>query len=197
MFSLHLVDDATDDPIAGAKLTVKLPGSTERTCPTDAAGRIDLATIKGGTVDVSTAIDRATIARALVFVRLGALSSSQPTTAAADQDTAGWPVIQLVEHRVKSGETLDGIARRYNLSANALMQFNWQTNDPDEVDRRLLLEVGCQKRGADQHVVFDDADQPGIVYCPAALRLRGLALDTLHIVRVKRLVRKKVYQYSV
>jgi LysM repeat protein len=200
MFSLQAVDDVTDDPISNVKLVVKLPDAKEHELATDSSGRIDLSVVKSGTVSVSSSVTGATMAKTMAFVKLGALASTTSVAATGatrgGHSTTGQVIAQLIECRVKTGDTLDSLARRHGLTANALAQFHWGTAVRDEIDQYLIFEVGCRKRGSDQHVLFDSADDPGIIYIPAPVRLNGLALDQLHILRVKKPFGRRAFSVS-
>ena len=178
---------------------VKLPDGSEQKPQTDVAGRVDLSANKEGTAEVGTKVDGVTLDNALVFVKFGALSSQQQKASSSPNGQSGKDkiVVQAVEHRVKTGQTLDSIASQYGLSKDTLTKFNWNTTDPDKIDKRLRLEVGCTKRGSDNHMAFDDTDTPGVIRVPAPLRLRGLVLDKLHIMRVTPARRKPVFPLSI
>ncbi len=96
--------------------------------------------------------------------------------------------IALVEeHRVKTGETLAGLAKSAGLSWQQLAQFNWGTADPDKINEHLRDEVGCTKKTKDgRNYVFDDSDHPGIVFIPKPWEQKGLATDQIHTIRVRK-----------
>ena len=96
MFSLQIVDDASDDTMGDLELIVKLPDGTEQKTRTDASGRIDLSCNKAGTADVSTAIEGVTAAKTLVFVKLGALPPQGQAAGVKGPKGSGWFVASRV-----------------------------------------------------------------------------------------------------
>ena len=63
---------------------------------------------------------------------------------------AGETTIVTVErHKVRSGESLDSIAKSAGLTWQDLATFNWGTADPDEINLRLRDDIGCTKKTAD------------------------------------------------
>jgi len=96
-------------------------------------------------------------------------------------------IATVEEHRVKTGETLEGLARAAGLTWQQLAQFNWGIADPDKVNERLRNEVGCTRKTRDgRNYVFDDSDHPGIVFIPRPWERTGLVTDATHVIRVRR-----------
>jgi hypothetical protein len=92
------------------------------------------------------------------------------------------------EHKVKSGETLSAVALKYGWSWQELARFNWGTVNPTEINRCLSAFVGCTKRdAADRNFVFDDSDEPGILFIPKKRVELELPTNQSHTVRIKRL----------
>jgi hypothetical protein len=89
-------------------------------------------------------------------------------------------------HRVKTGESLQTLAEQHGLTWQELARFNFGTDDPTEVNRRLAQYVGCTKRSADaKSYVFDDSDKPGLIHIPK--RRLELKLQTgSHRIQVQR-----------
>ena len=74
---------------------------------------------------------------------------------------------EVIEHKVKTGESLDSIAKANGMTWQELCDFNWGTHVPKEVNQFLLDYVGVTKRAPDGiNYLFDDSDDPGIVYIP-------------------------------
>ena len=63
-------------------------------------------------------------------------------------DTVHIAIIRRI--RVKTGETLDGIAKEHGMSWQQLAKFNWGTSTPKEIDGFLRSEVGCTKKTKDR-----------------------------------------------
>jgi hypothetical protein len=91
----------------------------------------------------------------------------------------------IEEHKVATGETLEGIAAEAGLSWQELAQFNWQTSVPREINAHLKKVVGCTKKTADgKNYMFDDSDDPGIVLVPKKWVAEGLPVNERHTIRV-------------
>jgi LysM repeat protein len=184
--SILVVDDATDDPITDLALIVKLPGGGDEKRSTDSSGHIDLSGVASGPVTVTTSVGAATIHDALVLAGTGPLSTrgvASPT--GTKRSGAKRSLVRIVEHRVRTGDTLESISKTYKTTADALAKFNWGTTDKKQIDKHLWIEVGCSKKGPDGHYAFDDSDLPGIIPVPKPLDLTGLSWDETHILRVK------------
>ena len=86
-------------------------------------------------------------------------------------------IVQVEAHKVKSGETLESVAKQAGLKWQDLAFFNWGTKAPAEINKQLEAAVGCTKKTADgQNFIFDDADSPGIIYIPKQWKLPGLGI---------------------
>lgn len=100
----------------------------------------------------------------------------------------GKRVLNVIEHKVRTGETLDSVAQAHGMTWRELAQFNWGTQQPDRINHHLYKEVGCRKKTADgKNYVFDDGDEPGKIYVPRAWRQDGLMTDMTHTIRVRPL----------
>ncbi len=186
MFSLRVVDDATSQPITELELVVRFPGGADERSTTDSDGRIDLSGDAVGGVAVKSVLDGASIHNSFTLVGTGELSSRGEARRSKEKVSgANRFLVQLVKHRVATGDTLESIAAKYQLTADELMKFNWGTTDRAAIDKRLWLEVGCSQLGPDGHHVFDDSDEPGILNVPRPIDLKGLTWDMTHVLRVK------------
>jgi hypothetical protein len=87
---------------------------------------------------------------------------------------------------VKKGETLDGLAKGAGMTWKELAKFNWGTDLPGEINQHLRDDVGCTKKTSDgANYVFDDSDDPGIVYIPKPWKQQGLATAKTHVFKAK------------
>jgi len=94
-------------------------------------------------------------------------------------------IVIAEKHKVKTGESLDGIAKANGLTWQKLADFNWGTTEPNEINRCLKNRVGCTRKTADgKNYIFDSSDDPGILYVPKPWRLSGLDVRRTHVVRV-------------
>jgi hypothetical protein len=186
-FSLLVVDDASDDPIADLALIVKLPGGGDEKRSTDSSGHIDLSGVPSGPVAVTSSVRGATLRQALLLAGTGPLPTRGGVTSPTGTKRSGAKrqLIRLVEHRVRSGETLDSIAKQHGITFEDLAKFAWGTTDKKQIDKHLWIEVGCSKKGPDGHYIFDDSDAPGILRVPKPIDVTGLSWDETHILRVK------------
>lgn len=73
-------------------------------------------------------------------------------------------------YRVTDLDTKDGwrgIARKHNLDVNVLINFNFKTRNPDEVNWYLRRNVGCNLATDDRmNWMFSTSAHPGIIYLP-------------------------------
>jgi hypothetical protein len=196
---MQVVDDVSDAPISGVKLRLKFADASEKEVTTDSNGRVDLKKPPRGAFDVLSLIDGATVQNSVALERTGGPWSGQkPTPGGTKSKAKGERVlVKVVEHRVADGETLDSVARRYELTADALAEFNWGTKDAEEVQQRLELSVGCTRKDDAGKFVFSSDDDPGLLYVPRPVALTGLPVDQTHILRVKRARRPQPFNFSV
>jgi hypothetical protein len=106
----------------------------------------------------------------------------------SDESSGGtWRRIAVIEeYKVKTGDTLKSLAKSCGMTWQELAEFNWGTSDPGGINEHLRDDVGCRKKTADgDNYVFDDSDDPGIVYLPVPLKKDGLATEQTHTIRAK------------
>ncbi|HSP77755.1 MAG TPA: LysM peptidoglycan-binding domain-containing protein, partial [Myxococcaceae bacterium] len=186
---LQIVNDITDDSIADIKLRVVLPDGSEEQVTTDSSGRIELSSVPPGRVKVSSVLEGATLAETLVFVKSGVLSSKSQGAKSGRQSKApaeGRFLARISEYKVADGDTLERIAEDHELTVDQLTQFNWGTTDPDEIQRRLFVDVGCTLKDDAGKFVLSSDDDPGILYIARPLEMDWVALEDRHVLRVKR-----------
>jgi LysM domain-containing protein len=195
---LQIVDDATDDPISGLKLSIGLPDGSRKQATTDSSGRIELSSVPPGYAQVSSTLDGATLKETLAFVKSGILASKQQASRGRKRKTpSGRFLARVVEHQVADGETLESIAEQYGLTVDDLARFNWDTTDPDEIQRHLYIDVGCTAKDESGKFVFSRDDDPGLLYIPRPLEMGGLAVEQSHILRVRKPSRSAAFLFSV
>ena len=96
-------------------------------------------------------------------------------------------IAELQEHKVKSGESLNQIATDNGLTWQELAEFNWGTATPDVINEHLRDDVGCTKKTRDGYnYIFDDSDDPGLLYIPKTWQQTGLVTEQQHTIRVKQ-----------
>jgi hypothetical protein len=70
-------------------------------------------------------------------------------------------------YRVKDGDDWRSVALKHGVDVNALVYFNFKTNNPDEVNWYLRRNVGCKKATNDNNNWrFSSDAQPGNIYLP-------------------------------
>ena len=76
---------------------------------------------------------------------------------------AGCPLV--TEYKVRSGDSIKSVAEAHGMTWQDLAVFNWDTDDPDEINWYLENYFICRKKeGA--NFIFTDEDEPGILYLP-------------------------------
>ncbi len=94
------------------------------------------------------------------------------------------------KYKLQDGDTLEKIAERegakdFPLTGAVLAKFNWGTDDADVVDEFLRDELGCYKRGDDNHFVISaDAEPRSDLFIPEPFKEAGLATDRTHVIRL-------------
>ncbi|HEX5753593.1 MAG TPA: LysM peptidoglycan-binding domain-containing protein [Archangium sp.] len=195
---LQVVDDVSDEPISGLKLSIGLPDGTQKQATTDSSGRIELSGVPPGYAQVDAPLDGATLKETLTFVKAGILASKQPAGRSRKRKgPSGRFVARVVEHRVADGETLEGLAEQYGLTVDDIARFNWDTTDPDEIQRHLYIDVGCTAKDEGGKFVFTRDDDPGVLSIPRPLAMSGLAVEQSHILRVRKPARSAGFLFSV
>lgn len=196
---LQVVDDVSDGPLSGIQLRLQLPDDSEKRATTDSEGRVDLPKVPKGTFTVLSLIDDATLGTSVALVRTGGPWSGQKPVKAGSRSkaTSRRVLVKVTEHRVIDGETLDSVAEMYGLTADALARFNWGTTDPDEVQQRLEVSVGCTLKDEGGGFVFSRDDEPGILHIPRPVALSGLPVEQSHILRVRRARRPQPFSFSI
>jgi hypothetical protein len=70
-------------------------------------------------------------------------------------------------YRVKDGDNWTSVAKKAGVDVWDLIEFNFRTRKPSEVNWYLRRNVGCRKTTADgKNYVFTSDAKPGTVYLP-------------------------------
>ena len=70
-------------------------------------------------------------------------------------------------HRVVDGETLETVAKKHGIAINRLIQHNFGTLDPAEINWYLREQVGCTLPTKDgKNWRFSSTAHPGLIYLP-------------------------------
>ncbi|RMF75392.1 MAG: LysM domain-containing protein [Planctomycetota bacterium] len=192
--TIRVVLDQTGEPIPNVALKIRLPDGRIDERRTRADGAVGIYEIDPGVCDVEGVFDPDAIRLddSLDFVGMG----EQPIDPLEDGQQPPpplprkprWWLMEIEEHKVRTGETLDSLAQQNNLTWQQLAMFNWDTNVPKEINEHLRDKVGCTKKTADGHnYMFNDADDPGVVFVPTKWEKKGLATEQVHTIRVRTL----------
>jgi len=188
-FDVELIDEDTGKPVPSVRLDVLLADGTTRSLTTGQTGTAQAIGVPPGNNTLSSDPDGAEIDRTLAFVGKGrgAKAASAPATPRSQSFARTFVVARIQEHKVKTGETLAQLASNNGLSWQALALFNWGVSSPAEINGALREKVGCTKKTRDgKSYMFDDSDDPGIVYIPTPWKESNLAGGQRHTFRVRR-----------
>ncbi len=72
-------------------------------------------------------------------------------------------------YRVRDGDDWSAVARRAGVDVWDLIDYNFRTRNPDEVNWYLRRNVGCRRETADRkNYIFSTDANPGVIYLPPA-----------------------------
>ena len=199
-FEVEVLDDRTGSPVPDVKIEITLADGSKRLCTTGRDGRIRLEHAQPGSHMVCSPLGGATLSRTLEIVSAGeAPSGGKPgpkkkvpgkTTAPASGHHRPLSIIaHVTAHKVKSGDTIPGLAGANHMTQSELSHFNWGVSSVAEIEQRLRDEVGCRKRSERGRHVLDDADDPGVIFLPRRWIQRSLGVDQCHTFRVRPVAR--------
>ena len=194
---LRVIHATTGVPIPGIRLHVTLPDDTERDGTTDGDGMIVYRDIQPGICMVMCDLQDARLRDTYAFAGLGELpplapvsgdgaATPAPTTETEESPATRSRIAQIKAHKVKTGESLKSIAERHGMTWQELALFNWDTAEPDAINEHLRDEVGCTKKTPDGYnYVFDNSDEPGLLYIPEVWEQTALVTEQTHTFRVR------------
>jgi len=176
-----VVEDATGTPIAGVTMFVTDPRGVEAEYTTRADGTIELHDVDPGVCAVRCERSGARVTQTLDFVTMGTVAG-----AGVGSTGSAWRILEIEEHKVQSGESIDSLARGIGMSWQDLSLFNWGTSVPAEINEHLVNDVGCTTLCPDGvNYAFSSSDTPGIMYLPREWSREGLATTQEHVIRVR------------
>ncbi|MBU0994984.1 MAG: LysM peptidoglycan-binding domain-containing protein [Proteobacteria bacterium] len=192
--TFKVLEDTSGMPIPDITLSIKLPGGAKVDKTTNEKGLIEIYDITGGDCEISTDIKNAKLENTLAFVDCGRMlrdnysGQSDPKK----KKISGLFIAEIKEHKVKTGETPDSLAQSFGMPWEDITWFNWGAASPDEINNHLEEDVGCtQKNPNNNGFVFDDSDEPGIVYLPKPIKRGRLSTQATHIISVKQVEKAK------
>ncbi|HEV8605856.1 MAG TPA: LysM domain-containing protein [Tepidisphaeraceae bacterium] len=184
-----VVDDASGKPVNWVRLVVRTPDGNQTYQTTNSEGLVRMEELEPGMCDVSCELKNPTMQDMLAFMGMGETSAGasgeEEGANGQNQKPGTMRIADIERHKVKTGETLDGLAKKAGMTWKDLAKFNWGTDVPREINGALRRFVGCTKKTADgANYKFDDTDDPGIVLIPKPWKQEGLATGETHVVRV-------------
>lgn len=187
---VKVVDDETDEPLAGVEVWVKLPDGKKEKATTNGDGLVDIQKVKKGLFTLGADLGEVKLNEVLDLVYWGLTPTDRGPEAIQPEevlkDGKRNRLLKVERHRVRSDETLDSVAKQHGLTWQQLAKFNWGKADADGVNKALPAAVGCTKKTKDgKNYVFSDSDEPGILYIPKAWEKGGLDTGIHHTVRVR------------
>ncbi len=192
---IKVVDDQSGEVIPRVKLVLKTPDNSTEEHETRLSGLIESLGLQSGNCEVSCELKDATLENTLPFVGVGEKPIGQKGTNDSNSDSEaaikpGTKYIAAVEeHKVKTGETLESIAKSIGITWQDLAKFNWGTDNSEEIHKHLHSIVGCTNKTADRKSYkLDDSDKPGIIYMPKQSNLPKFATNQVHVIRVRPVV---------
>lgn len=176
------------------ELVVTTASGEEKKVTTGSDGKIKLDGLDAGSFSVRS--DRGDKRRDATLKFDGVGGDPAAPSASADESKS-YCIADIEEHRVATGETLASVAEQAGITWQELAMWSWGTDDLEKVDAFLRLEVGCTKRDAGGHYVFDDGDEPGVLLVPKPWVKEGLSGGTSFVIRVGRLVKETPWIFSM
>lgn len=177
--------DVSGEPVKNVRLVVKTPDGVENYHDTNGEGKIRVEEIEPGSCDVRCDMKELKLKDALAFVGMG--EGFTPGGTAPADGSSTLRIVAVKEHKVRAGESIASLASKAKMTWQDLAKFNWGTAVPDEINKHLVADVGCTRKTKDgKNYMFDDTDDPGIVFIPSPWGEDGLACGGAHVIRVRR-----------
>ncbi|MFO0552068.1 MAG: LysM peptidoglycan-binding domain-containing protein [Polyangiaceae bacterium] len=192
---VEIVDDTSGDPVPNAKVALTAPGTERRELTTTSAGIVAVKPCEHGTAILAANPGGASIGDTLEVLGAGEASMT-PLRGQPFPRTPGrpWSLARIVRHRVRTGESLDSVAKAHGMTWQELAKFNFGTDDPRKINEALRDQVGCTRRTkSDKNYVLDSADEPGILFIPQPAIVTGLATGEQHVVRARAIDRPMLF----
>ncbi|MCP4147690.1 MAG: LysM peptidoglycan-binding domain-containing protein, partial [bacterium] len=185
-----VVDRETKGPIRDICLGALLTGDDETTVReyhTDAKGEIKLVDLEPGKCEIKCDTMKQTLKNTLNFVGIAEDTTPSVTENPQFENTQWTGILEIIPYKVKSDDTLASIAEAHDLTPKRLMEFNWETIDPKEINEKLRETVGCTQMTDDgsKNYLFSDNDNPGIIYIPKRKIIEDLDTNKTHVIEVE------------
>jgi len=182
-------------PVKSLKIKVKPPSADASDKTTDGTGLVRVDGIKkSGDCAVTTEIKGITRANAIVVGGAPPSSPAEPKEG-EEEDKTKYILVKINSYKVKTGDTLEKLAKKVGLSEKELTKFMWDTDDAKEVNKHMRWDVGCSKKSGDKFI-FDDSDSPGIIQLPEPVEL-GASTATRTVFGVEKVLKAKPWIFSI
>lgn len=189
---VQVVWDGSGEPVANLPLVVEPPGGRGSMRSTGRDGRVRLDPADPGACEARCDLTGLKYGECVEVAGMGekpAAANGGQHEARASEPSRGdraQAIVRVVHRKVRSGDTLESIAKEEGLEWQELAFFNFGTKDAEEVNQHLIADVGCTQRTADgQSYLFADGDSPGVILAPRPWRQSGLASGRVHVIRVR------------
>jgi hypothetical protein len=183
-----VVDNDTGQPYSPVRLVVKQPDGTEVYKTTDSNGLTRIDDLDPGVCQVWCEIKNLKMADTLAFVSMGEAAVDKSPTGDKPGVGSTLRIANIEEHKVKTNESIASLAKGAGMAWQDLAKFNWGTEVPDEINKHLRDDVGCTHKTKDGYnYMFNDSDDPGIVYIPTQWKETDLATGERHVIRARRI----------
>src|SRR5664279_1200440 len=94
-------------------------------------------------------------------------------------------IVKSRKLKVADGDSLKSIADAAGITWQELAKYNFNTEDPDEINIALRDKVGCRKKTKDGYnYIFTSKDDPGIIYVPQEMPDTSYEHSTTHTINV-------------
>ncbi len=181
----QVIWDSTGKPVKNVRLVVRTPDGVENYHDTNSEGKVRIDEIEPGSCDLRGDLKAAKLADTLDFVALGSGSASSDGNGAAQSTSGALRIAHIEAHKVKKSDSIKSLATAAGMTWQELSKFNWGTDVPNEINKHLRDDVGCTKKTKDGYnYMFDDSDDPGIMFIPRKWTQLGLATGSTHVIRV-------------
>ncbi len=194
---VKMLEDTTGTAAAGVKLSIKFADGYTTQFPAGLTGRLDIRAVAAGLCEIGCQAEDPYIGDCYCYVGEGKDPIEkdpdpvfQGKTNMTDEHklTRGSHIIEVVAYRVKDYDTLESVAQDHGMTAGQLAYFNYGVKNPDEINRMLFYNVGCDLKTDDGRCFrFESSNTPGLIYIPK--HWSGLKLESgrEHIVRLKQI----------
>ena len=187
---LRVIEDKSNRPIMGLKLTITAPNGAVVNSVTNSDGTIEIKDINDGVCTVTSPVKMTRLNKTFNFEGIGEKQATPTSTGAERHPESAingdsMAIALIKRHKVKTGETLDSLAKTNDLTWQELSEFNWGTSVSEEINRCLYEYVGCTNKTTDgKNYMFDSNDDPGIIYIPNNWKQSSLVTDKTYTLRV-------------